>query len=75
MSFAELFMTSSFFSQAPRPQLPIEGPWRQASLKSFIKNVDAGKPETGTVSFVAEKKLRQMTIIHILCSHIIVNKY
>uniref|UniRef100_A0A8C2DQ85 Selenoprotein J n=1 Tax=Cyprinus carpio TaxID=7962 RepID=A0A8C2DQ85_CYPCA len=32
---------------APRPQLPIEGPWRQASLKSFIKNVDAGKPETG----------------------------
>lgn len=44
-----------FFSQAPRPQLPIEGPWRQASLKSFIKNVDAGKPETGTVSYVAEK--------------------
>ncbi|KAK9979586.1 hypothetical protein ABG768_013008 [Culter alburnus] len=32
---------------APRPQLPIEGPWRQASLKSFIKNVDAGKEETG----------------------------
>lgn len=32
---------------APRPQLPIEGPWRQASLKSFIKNVDAGKAETG----------------------------
>ncbi|KAI7809917.1 selenoprotein J [Triplophysa rosa] len=31
---------------APRPQLPIEGPWRQASLKSFIKNVDAGKAET-----------------------------
>uniref|UniRef100_A0A8C2EFL2 Selenoprotein J n=1 Tax=Cyprinus carpio TaxID=7962 RepID=A0A8C2EFL2_CYPCA len=32
---------------APRPQLPIEGPWRQASLKSFIKNVDACKAETG----------------------------
>ncbi|KAA0719072.1 hypothetical protein E1301_Tti007610 [Triplophysa tibetana] len=32
---------------APRPQLPIEGPWRHASLKSFIKNVDAGKAETG----------------------------
>uniref|UniRef100_A0A096LR69 Selenoprotein J n=1 Tax=Poecilia formosa TaxID=48698 RepID=A0A096LR69_POEFO len=31
----------------PRPQLPIEGPWRQASLKSFLKNVDAGKEETG----------------------------
>lgn len=31
----------------PRPQLPIEGPWRQGSLKSFLKNVDAGKAETG----------------------------
>ncbi|KAJ8357152.1 hypothetical protein SKAU_G00199460 [Synaphobranchus kaupii] len=31
----------------PRPQLPIEGPWRHASLKSFLKNVDAGRTETG----------------------------
>uniref|UniRef100_A0A665X9K0 Selenoprotein J n=1 Tax=Echeneis naucrates TaxID=173247 RepID=A0A665X9K0_ECHNA len=31
----------------PRPQLPIEGPWRHGSLKSFLKNVDAGKEETG----------------------------
>ncbi|KAK9539363.1 hypothetical protein VZT92_004473 [Zoarces viviparus] len=31
----------------PRPQLPIQGPWRQGSLKSFLKNVDAGKEETG----------------------------
>uniref|UniRef100_A0A3Q2CHN5 Selenoprotein J n=1 Tax=Cyprinodon variegatus TaxID=28743 RepID=A0A3Q2CHN5_CYPVA len=31
----------------PRPQLPIEGPWRHASLKGFIKNIDAGKEETG----------------------------
>uniref|UniRef100_A0A3Q3MWL8 Selenoprotein J n=1 Tax=Mastacembelus armatus TaxID=205130 RepID=A0A3Q3MWL8_9TELE len=31
----------------PRPQLPIEGPWRHASLKSFLKNVDMGKEETG----------------------------
>ncbi|XP_056149305.1 crystallin J1A-like isoform X2 [Lampris incognitus] len=31
----------------PRPQLPIDGPWRHASLKSFLKNVDAGKEETG----------------------------
>uniref|UniRef100_H3BZX7 Selenoprotein J n=1 Tax=Tetraodon nigroviridis TaxID=99883 RepID=H3BZX7_TETNG len=31
----------------PRPQLPIEGPWRHASLKSFLKNVDAGQEETG----------------------------
>ncbi|KAL6468390.1 hypothetical protein MHYP_G00240670 [Metynnis hypsauchen] len=35
---------------APRPQLPIEGPWRQASLKSFIRNVDSGKTEPGCVS-------------------------
>uniref|UniRef100_A0A3B4C7R0 Selenoprotein J n=1 Tax=Pygocentrus nattereri TaxID=42514 RepID=A0A3B4C7R0_PYGNA len=35
---------------APRPQLPIEGPWTQASLKSFIRNVDSGKTETGCVS-------------------------
>ncbi|TRY93708.1 hypothetical protein DNTS_029411 [Danionella cerebrum] len=35
---------------APRPQLPIEGPWRQSSLKSFIRNVDAGMEETGAVS-------------------------
>ncbi|KAJ8011097.1 hypothetical protein DPEC_G00054650 [Dallia pectoralis] len=32
---------------APRPNLPIEGPWRHASLKSFIRNVAAGKEETG----------------------------
>uniref|UniRef100_A0A3P8TWA4 Selenoprotein J n=1 Tax=Amphiprion percula TaxID=161767 RepID=A0A3P8TWA4_AMPPE len=31
----------------PRPQLPIDGPWRQGSLKGFLKNVDAGKEETG----------------------------
>ncbi|KAG7524495.1 hypothetical protein JOB18_012696 [Solea senegalensis] len=31
----------------PRPQLPVEGPWRHASLKGFLKNVDAGKEETG----------------------------
>uniref|UniRef100_H3AFR5 Selenoprotein J n=2 Tax=Latimeria chalumnae TaxID=7897 RepID=H3AFR5_LATCH len=31
----------------PRPQLPIKGPWRQGSLKSFLKNVEAGKKETG----------------------------
>uniref|UniRef100_A0A8C4I4B9 Crystallin J1C n=1 Tax=Dicentrarchus labrax TaxID=13489 RepID=A0A8C4I4B9_DICLA len=34
----------------PRPQLPIEGPWRHASLKSFLKNLDAGKEETGCES-------------------------
>jgi len=32
----------------PRPQLPIEGPWRHGSLKNFLKNVDAGKEETGS---------------------------
>ncbi|XP_037330736.2 crystallin J1A-like [Pungitius pungitius] len=31
----------------PTPQLPIEGPWRHASLKSFLRNVDSGKEETG----------------------------
>nr|NP_001180427.1 selenoprotein Jb [Salmo salar] len=30
-----------------RPQLPIEGPWRHGSIKSFMKNMDAGKEETG----------------------------
>lgn len=35
------------FIAGPRPQLPIEGPWRHASLKSFLKNMDAGKEETG----------------------------
>lgn len=35
------------FIAGPRPQLPIEGPWRQGSLKSFLKNIDAGKEETG----------------------------
>lgn len=33
--------------EGPRPQLPIEGPWRHGSLKGFLKNVDAGKEETG----------------------------
>uniref|UniRef100_A0AAY4DB82 Uncharacterized protein n=1 Tax=Denticeps clupeoides TaxID=299321 RepID=A0AAY4DB82_9TELE len=31
----------------PRPSLPIPGPWRNASLKAFIRNVDSGKAETG----------------------------
>ncbi|CAL8311179.1 unnamed protein product [Merluccius merluccius] len=31
----------------PKAQLPIDGPWRNASLKAFIRNVDAGKTETG----------------------------
>uniref|UniRef100_A0A4W5MHQ7 Selenoprotein J n=1 Tax=Hucho hucho TaxID=62062 RepID=A0A4W5MHQ7_9TELE len=31
----------------PKPQLPIEGPWRHGSIKSFMKNMDAGKEETG----------------------------
>lgn len=33
----------------PRPQLPIEGPWRHGSLKGFLKNVDLGKEETGEI--------------------------
>lgn len=37
-------------SAGPRPQLPIDGPWRHASLKSFLKNVDAGKEEMGKAS-------------------------
>ncbi|KAK9528033.1 hypothetical protein VZT92_014535 [Zoarces viviparus] len=31
----------------PKAILPIDGPWRNASLKAFIRNVDAGKEETG----------------------------
>ncbi|CAL8399477.1 unnamed protein product [Arctogadus glacialis] len=31
----------------PKAELPINGPWRNASLKSFIRNVDARKEETG----------------------------
>lgn len=41
------YVYMNVFIAGPRPQLPIEGPWRQASLKSFLKNVDAGKEETG----------------------------
>lgn len=46
----------------PRPQLPIEGPWRHASLKGFLKNVDAGKEETGEGSvFVHSLTARRET--------------
>ncbi|TNN72243.1 Crystallin J1C [Liparis tanakae] len=31
----------------PKAILPIDGPWRNSSLKAFIRNVDAGKEETG----------------------------
>uniref|UniRef100_A0A668AM28 Selenoprotein J n=1 Tax=Myripristis murdjan TaxID=586833 RepID=A0A668AM28_9TELE len=31
----------------PKAVLPIDGPWRNGSLKAFIRNVDAGKAETG----------------------------
>ncbi|CAB1340867.1 unnamed protein product [Coregonus sp. 'balchen'] len=30
----------------PKAVLPIDGPWRHASLKAFMRNVDAGKEET-----------------------------
>ncbi|KAJ0059857.1 hypothetical protein NL108_014119, partial [Boleophthalmus pectinirostris] len=32
----------------PKAILPINGPWRHSSLKHFMKNVDAGKKETGS---------------------------
>ncbi|KAG7242268.1 hypothetical protein INR49_024024 [Caranx melampygus] len=32
----------------PRAILPIDGPWRNGSLKAFMRNVDAGKEETGS---------------------------
>uniref|UniRef100_A0A4W6C6H0 Selenoprotein J n=1 Tax=Lates calcarifer TaxID=8187 RepID=A0A4W6C6H0_LATCA len=32
----------------PKAVLPIDGPWRNGSLKAFIRNVDAGKEETGS---------------------------
>lgn len=31
----------------PKAILPIDGPWRNGSLKAFFRNVDAGKEETG----------------------------
>uniref|UniRef100_A0A3Q2Z3E7 Crystallin J1A-like n=1 Tax=Hippocampus comes TaxID=109280 RepID=A0A3Q2Z3E7_HIPCM len=31
----------------PKAVLPIDGPWRHGSLKAFLRNVDAGKEETG----------------------------
>lgn len=31
----------------PKAVLPIDGPWRNVSLKAFLKNVDAGKEESG----------------------------
>ena len=31
----------------PKAVLPIDGPWRNGSLKAFIRNVDEGKDETG----------------------------
>lgn len=32
----------------PKVVLPIDGPWRNGSLKAFFRNVDAGKEETGS---------------------------
>ncbi|CAG5895746.1 unnamed protein product [Menidia menidia] len=31
----------------PKVTLPIDGPWRNGSLKAFFRNVDSGKEETG----------------------------
>uniref|UniRef100_A0A8C7PXC6 Selenoprotein J n=1 Tax=Oncorhynchus mykiss TaxID=8022 RepID=A0A8C7PXC6_ONCMY len=31
----------------PKAVLPIDGPWRNASLKAFMRNVDAGNEKTG----------------------------
>lgn len=40
-------MSCLFHVLGPKPILPIDGPWRNSSLKAFIRNVDAGKEETG----------------------------
>ncbi|CAK6951961.1 Crystallin J1A [Scomber scombrus] len=32
----------------PKAILPIDGPWRNGSLKAFMRNVDAGEEETGS---------------------------
>lgn len=44
-----IFMLNSclIISSGPKAILPIDGPWRNASLKAFIRNVDTGKEETG----------------------------
>uniref|UniRef100_A0AAV2L8T7 Uncharacterized protein n=1 Tax=Knipowitschia caucasica TaxID=637954 RepID=A0AAV2L8T7_KNICA len=34
--------------EGPKVILPINGPWRNGSLKAFMRNVDAGKDETGS---------------------------
>uniref|UniRef100_A0A673CER0 Selenoprotein J n=1 Tax=Sphaeramia orbicularis TaxID=375764 RepID=A0A673CER0_9TELE len=34
--------------EGPKVVLPIDGPWRNGSLKAFFRNVDAGKEETGS---------------------------
>ena len=36
--------------KGPKAVLPIDGPWRNASLKAFMRNVDAGNEKTGTVT-------------------------
>lgn len=61
-------MVHSCVSTGPRPQLPIEGPWRHASLKGFLKNVDAGKEETGKDSgdSILREKHRQHVCLSLL---------
>eukprot|EP00062_Callorhinchus_milii_P003458 gi/632940757/ref/XP_007885488.1/ PREDICTED: crystallin J1B-like [Callorhinchus milii] len=32
----------------PRPKLPVNGPWRQGSIKEFLKNIEEGETPTGS---------------------------
>lgn len=52
--------------KGPRPPLPIDGPWRHGSLKGFLKNVDAGKEETGESAARLSEKQKQQ---HLICNN------
>lgn len=49
-------LKSCLVISGPKAILPIDGPWRNASLKSFLRNVDAGKEETGKEQIYAKTK-------------------
>lgn len=51
----------------PKAVLPIDGPWRHSSLKAFIRNVDAGKEETGKCCRYQASSVNDCCVVTAVC--------
>lgn len=58
--------------EAPKPTMPIAGPWRHGSLKGFLDNLRAGKrevPECGSDDFQADCFAKAIPCVALYAGH------